>query len=750
MLCYGITPAQFAAIEKARESIYSLRDYLRLENIACSVAHPTYSVNGRLTAAHVEKLIVLFNVFEGINGMRGRAANTMVQDVLRHLTPGDIERLAARHRIEPWGPDPWIKGITGGSDDHAGLFIGDTYTCANAATIPEFLDILRRRSTLPGGRYGDHKSLAYSIYKIASSYAQRKGGVKGLPGLLASILFAESGPALRDWFLVKKLGLRRSARDRILARFLESLMAITRETDRHETDWQVEHAYAALATLLDDSLKDMARSIERGIRGEEAPDLFQYLGVTLPAGFFAVPFFSTLRLLHRDRDLHDAIQTAFGLPGAHRDTRVLWFSDTIADLNGVSITMDEVAVCARRLGRPLRLVGCLTPEEMKRPVPPGLINLPCIHAVTPQFYDAHTLRVPSLLRAIDRIAAHNPDRIVISTPGPVGLVGLAAARLLGVPCVGVYHTDFARQAEAITGDPQMTSLVEAYTRWFFARMDELRVPSNAYMNQLADRGLDRHRMKPFRRGLDGGFTVLDATVLETVRGRWFADGRLTLLYAGRLGQEKNLDFLLGVVAELRTSNPDARLLLAGDGPARAALAEAAAGRDDAVFAGRLERAELRACYALADAFVFPSTTDTFGMAVLEAQAFGLPAVVADAGGPPEIIVRGRTGYALAADDREMWVRTLGRLLAARRANPADYARWREEIRAASRSTHNWETLLDDIMGPRPAQTAAGVAIAPADASGALANPMQVIARSAPYPSRASPPCPDVVDLEGIV
>lgn len=702
VLCYGITPAQFAAIQKARENIYNLRDYLRVENIACSVAHPTFSVNGRLTAAHVEKLILLFNVFEGINGTRGHVGNATAQELLRSLTPADIERLAARHRLEPWGPDPWVKGLTGGSDDHAGLFIGDTYTCGRAETIPEFLDLLRSRRTLPGGRYGDHKSLAYAIYRIASEYTRRKGGAKGLPGLLSAILFNEDGPALRERFLVKRLGLRRSTRDRILSRFLERLLRATAAGDAHGIEWQVDEAYDALSAMIDESFAEMARAAERGLRGQEAPDLFQFLGVVVPAGFFAAPFFTTLRMLHQNRELQTALAREFRLPSGREDARVLWFSDTISDLNGVSITLNEVDACARRLGRPLRLVGCLTPEEMRRPAPPGLLNLPCIYSVTPEFYDAHTLRVPSLLHSIDMIAARRPDRIVVSTPGPVGLTGLAAARLLGIPCTGVYHTDFAAQFEHIAGDAGLTALVERYTRWFFGRMDELRVPSTAYMRVLADRGLDRRRMRPFRRGLDGGFTVLDAETTEFARRQWFPEGRPTLLYAGRLGQEKNLELAAQVYRELLASHPDARWVLAGDGPARPALEQALADLPGAVFAGRLERAALRACYALADVFVFPSTTDTFGMAVLEAQAFGLPAVVADAGGPPEIVKHGRTGYALAADDPALWVQTLRRLLDARQSNPGDYARWREEIRALARSAHSWETLLDDVMGPRPA------------------------------------------------
>ena len=703
ILCYGITPGQFDAIQKTRENIYNLRDYLRVENIACSVAHATFSVNGRLTVTHIEKLILLFDVFEGINGTRGRVGNVVWQEVLRHLTPAHIAQLAAKHHIEPWGPESWIKGLTGGSDDHAALFIGATYTLAPAATLPEFLDALRTKRTQPGGRYGDHKSLAYAIFKVASEYARRKGGAKGLPGLLTSILFDEKGPDLRERILVKKLGLTRSTRDRMLARFLETLMEVTRAGDQHGPEWEVEHAYAALTTLLDDCVAEIVRSLERSVRGEEASDLLQYVTVVLPAALFAAPFFSTLYYLHRSREINNALLQTFAPPTMRPNTRVLWFSDTLTDLNGVSVTLREVANCAQRLDRPLQLVGCLTPQEQQQaPAIPGTLNLPCIYSVTPDFYNAHTLRVPSLLRSIDLIAAYHPDRIVVSTPGPVGLVGLAAARLLGVPCVGIYHTDFGRQAEQITNDPQIAAIVDGYTRWFFARMDEIRVPSMAYINRLAEQGLDRRHMKLFSRGLDQGFTMLDAQTLETMRARWFVDPCPTLLYAGRLGQEKNLDLLLRVFQDLRASGQAVRLLLAGDGPARKALEEQAAGSPEIVFLGRLERPTLRACYALADVFVFPSTTDTFGMAVLEAQAFGLPAVVADAGGPPEIVRHGRTGYAVPADDPAMWVQTLARLLDARRRNPADFARWRAEIQAEVRSTHNWETLLDEIMGPHPA------------------------------------------------
>ena len=156
VLCYGITPAQFAVIQETRENIYALRDYLRAENIACSVAHATVNIDGWLTDAHIEKLLLLFDVFEGINGTLRRVKNIAWQEMLRHLTPAHIAHLADWHRINPWGENSWVKGMTGGSDDHAGLFIGATYTMARVETIPELLNAIRAKRTLPDGRHGDH------------------------------------------------------------------------------------------------------------------------------------------------------------------------------------------------------------------------------------------------------------------------------------------------------------------------------------------------------------------------------------------------------------------------------------------------------------------------------------------------------------------------------------------------------------------------------------------------------------------
>lgn len=121
-----------------------------------------------------------------------------------------------------------------------------------------------------------------------------------------------------------------------------------------------------------------------------------------------------------------------------------------------------------------------------------------------------------------------------------------------------------------------------------------------------------------------------------------------LLSVGRLGSEKNLSFLKGVLARV----PGARLAFVGDGPAREELKAEFAGTNT-VFMGMLHGEELSAAYASADVFVMPSESETLGFVVLEAMASGVPVVAVRAGGIPDILTKqGQTGYLYASGDVE--------------------------------------------------------------------------------------------------
>ncbi|MBN1558096.1 MAG: glycosyltransferase [Lentisphaerae bacterium] len=710
VLTYGITPPQFEVIQALREDIRQLRNYLRDQHIACSVAHATYPVNDRLSIHTIEKLLLLFDVFEGINGGRNRAHNETWRTALRSLTPARLDRLRDRHGIDPWAPDPWIKGVTGGSDDHAGLFVGQTFTLSEeTATIPGFLDRVRQRRTDADGRHADHKSLSCAVYKIAYQYSQaRTTAVSPSPlALFHALIFRNGRLGLKNWLAVQKLKRGKRAGDRAMLQCVEELL----DEPNHaplDSEAQIARMYNALTRLSDAFFSLIAGSLEKDLQNGNTGGLLGNLSAALPAMFLLAPAITVLRHMHGDRELLRGVAHAFDAR-PDRPRRLLWFTDTVAELNGVAVTMREIAARAHASGRAVKLVTCLADHEDRAALPPGVLLLPCIYHVTPGFYSAWTLRLPSLLRAMDAIAAEDPDEIVISTPGPVGLVGVAAARLLRIRCTGVYHTDFTRQADQFIGDHWVSSVVETYTRGFFTLMDEVRVPTVRYMSMLEERGLDMSKMKLFSRGIEPEFAICDERRQAEWRERLsIPPGAPVLLWAGRLGREKNLDFLFRVYHAVALRRPDARLVLAGDGPETERLRAEYRAEPRIAFTRRLDRADLPHLYGMADAFVFPSTTDTFGMVVLEAQACGLPAVVSDVGGPQELVDSGKTGFVVRADDLDAWTAAVLALLDMKSSDPALLEHMRVAARVRAQNGYGWDRLLDEMTGaqsPPPADAA---------------------------------------------
>jgi len=152
---------------------------------------------------------------------------------------------------------------------------------------------------------------------------------------------------------------------------------------------------------------------------------------------------------------------------------------------------------------------------------------------------------------------------------------------------------------------------------------------------LFTRGVDIERFTPDKRN-------------GTLK-RWNLESGPNLLYVGRVSKEKNLHLLADAYLKLRKTCPGVNLVIAGDGPYTQEMKSELAGRG-AVFTGYIQGEELASLYASCDLFVFPSTTDTFGNVVLEAQASGLPVIVTPHGGPQENVEHGRTGLVVDSVD----------------------------------------------------------------------------------------------------
>ena len=377
----------------------------------------------------------------------------------------------------------------------------------------------------------------------------------------------------------------------------------------------------------------------------------------------------------------------------------LWFTDTFNDLNGVSVSLERFCRESEKRHLTLTFVTCMDENDLpKSELPTNLMVLPSIHTITPRFYNNYTMNFPSLLRSMAQIYQCRPHRIIVSTPGPVGVLGMMMARILGIECVTIYHTDFAAQAASIFQDEALTGLIESAINRFYAFSTQIKVPTLEYINILRRQGYPPEKMSLFKRGMTVNKMNRDTQWKKQFKEKHSIPPGTTLLWAGRVSQDKNIDFLIQVYFEARKIHEDINLILCGDGPDLAELKQRFPAHDRVRFMGRVTSHNLQHFYDIADLFVFPSTTDTFGMVILEAQASGVPALVSNIGGPQEIVLDGETGHVLDVGHTKPWADQILRYHHMRIHHPQDFQAIKNRCYEHIRHTCHWDSALADIMG----------------------------------------------------
>ena len=275
-----------------------------------------------------------------------------------------------------------------------------------------------------------------------------------------------------------------------------------------------------------------------------------------------------------------------------------------------------------------------------------VIRVPAIPAPTyPDFALPFPLG-PSLAR---RLLALDLDVFHAHHPFLLGVSARRLARAAGRPLVFTYHTLYDRYAHYVP--LPRTIVASRATRWsagFADTADLVVAPSDFVARRLRTQGV-RRPIEVLPTGVDlDRFQPGDRSAARAALGLGTTD-RL-LLYAGRLDREKNLPFLLDAVA--RAEAPRARLLLVGRGTQTVALRREVARRglgDRVDFRGGVAPERMATYYHAADLFVFASTTETQGLAVLEAMACGLPVVAIRASGIEEVVTDGVSGLLVPED-----------------------------------------------------------------------------------------------------
>lgn len=276
-------------------------------------------------------------------------------------------------------------------------------------------------------------------------------------------------------------------------------------------------------------------------------------------------------------------------------------------VNGVVRTLQSVTGVLRGWGHDVTVIS---PDQFH--------SMPC-----PSYPEIRlALTRPGMVSA--KLAALQPDAVHIATEGPLGLAARRHCLTRDVPFTTAYHTQFPDYLAQRTRLP--AAAFWPYIRWFHRPSAGIMVATETIREQLRGQGLAQ--VRHWSRGVD----LADFSPLIQPPGLFLGLPRPIQLYVGRVSVEKNIE------AFLRAAHPGSKVVV-GDGPARARLE---ADFPEAHFLGKQTGADLAACYAGADVFVFPSRTDTFGLVMIEALACGTPVAAYPVPGPLDIVTP-RTG-----------------------------------------------------------------------------------------------------------
>jgi glycosyltransferase involved in cell wall biosynthesis len=260
---------------------------------------------------------------------------------------------------------------------------------------------------------------------------------------------------------------------------------------------------------------------------------------------------------------------------------------------------------------------------------------------------------PAVSEALEQF---RPDLVHVVNPAVLGLGGIWLAKSRNLPLVASYHTHLPKYLEHYGMgmlEPLLWELLKAAHNQASLNL----CTSTAMVAELAAKGIQHTAL--WQRGVDTDLfrpELRNESMRARLHGPYDDTGNL-LLYIGRLSAEKQIERIRPVLEAM----PQTRLALVGDGPHRQQLERCFEGTPT-TFVGYLAGQDLASAYACGDAFLFPSSTETLGLVLLEAMAAGCPVVGADRGGIPDIVSDGENGCLYDPDQPHSLTAAVQRLL----------------------------------------------------------------------------------------
>ncbi len=279
-----------------------------------------------------------------------------------------------------------------------------------------------------------------------------------------------------------------------------------------------------------------------------------------------------------------------------------------------------------------------------------------------------TFAIPSFVSSYQEARKFRPDIIHVHSEWGCGWEGLTVSRLLGIPCVGTFHTFYAEPEylkHFYLPDFRATKeLMWRYSIFFYNQCHTVISPSHSVKMELVEKGVGRRPVI-----LSNGIVepvLLPDEAIRKKRAELGIHGP-SMVYVGRVAEEKSLDVVVRAFAYLHRKLPQARFVLVGDGPADAKIDETIKreGVQDAVLRlGSISHDRLMEenIPRLGDVFVTASKTENQPISILEAMMFGLPVVGVRAKGIPELVHNGVNGFLCEPDRHEEMAEAVLRII----------------------------------------------------------------------------------------
>lgn len=350
-------------------------------------------------------------------------------------------------------------------------------------------------------------------------------------------------------------------------------------------------------------------------------------------------------------------------------------TDTFApDINGVAMTLGRFTDGLRALGHRVEVVR----PGRKRA---GFVGIPWWPL--PGYWEIR-VGAPWPRQLFRRWKKNQPDIVYLAIESPLGFSAMRAAKRLGIPAIGGFHTHF-REYLRLYGMPRFANSVWRYQRWFHSQLQLTLAPSPEAKRSLEASGFSR--IEVLGRGVDCTLFHPQKRDRELRRTWGAGDESVVALMVGRVSTEKNIGLAIRAFDRLRATNPDAICVVVGDGPAREKLE---LNHPQVLFTGYRQGEALAACYASSDILLFPSETETFGNVFLEGMASGLAVLAYDTAAANWIGTDGKDCLKARLADPDGYIDCALRL-----TNPALRSALSEQARITAEN-HSWASIVSQL------------------------------------------------------